>query len=429
MSDGQRRVREESGREAGRTAATGHVLVVDDSPTMLRLMRAHLTRAGWQVREATDGLDALRAAKASPPAVIVTDGLMPAMDGFLLCRAVRADPQLSAIPVVIYSSIYSSENDAQLARTAGATALLSKSDNAAELPALLARIVAGEMERAPLPHMDDLAFARGHLDRLVAVLLDQQVVLDRALEVERAHARALADLDRLRQSLINAVSHELRTPLTVVRGHASLLQRARQAVAPEQAHRHGQAIMDSCNRLTMLLDDIMLVAHLEEDRNVLYTAPVALSTSLATAVTSVQGRYGPSQCPIEVDCPDDLWVQANMRYLTHSLTHLVDNAVKHSPSGVPVTIVATGAEDADHTVVRVRDHGPGLPEGDSERLFEKFSKGADDAMRAARVGVGIGLYLVRTLTERMGGAVGARTMPDGGAEFWLRLRSAAPPVT
>ncbi|GAC1432970.1 MAG: hypothetical protein NVSMB65_06720 [Chloroflexota bacterium] len=407
--------------------AAREVLVVDGSPAVPRLLRMHLERAGWQVQEAADGLGALRAAKTRPPAVIVTAGLMPGMDGFLLCRAVRADPQLAAVPVVIYSSISTTEKDAALARSAGATVLVSRGESPAGLPGLLDRILAGTIDPAPLPDAGDPGGAPAHLDHLVAVLLDQQLALDRALEAEREHARALADLDRLRQSLINALSHELRTPLTVVRGHASLLQGARAALPPERAQRQGTAIMESCNRLANLLDDIMLVARLDEDTIPLYTAPVELCIAARTAATSVQNRYGSSQCPIELACPQDLWVEANMRYLTHALTHLIDNAVKHSPAGVPVQIVG-GRDGAGATMVRVRDHGPGLPAGDVNRLFEKFHKGTDDTMRAARFGVGIGLYLVRTLTERMGGTVGALARPEGGAEFWLRLRAAPSPL-
>jgi len=402
-------------------AAPRRLILADDSPTSLALLRAYLERVGWLVDGMSDGLSALRAAKARPPAAIVTDGLMPGMDGFLLCRAVRADPDLSGVPVVIYTSVYDADEDIYLARTAGATALLPKSSDPTPLLATLEAIMAGQMERAPLPRVDDLNFAREHLDRLVAILINQQVALDQALAMERAHTRALADLDRLRGSLINAVSHELRTPLTVVRGHASLLQRARNPLGPEQSHRHGQAILDACNRLTALLEDMLLVAQLEGDESPLQTSPVALLTSMTTARLAVQGRYSSSPCPVEVSCPDDLWVQANMRYLTHTLTHLLDNAVKHSPEGVSVEVSAHVEYPSGVVLISVRDHGPGLPPGDVERLFQKFSKGADDMMRAARVGVGIGLYLSRALVQRMGGEVGAHNASDGGAEFWVRL--------
>jgi two-component system alkaline phosphatase synthesis response regulator PhoP len=96
------------------------VLVVDDDATQAKLVAFRLSRLGFETLAASDGLEALRVARSSPPDAIVSDIMMPALDGFGLCAAVRRDPALSTIPLVLMTNSYVDEPDRQLARSAGA---------------------------------------------------------------------------------------------------------------------------------------------------------------------------------------------------------------------------------------------------------------------------------------------------------------------
>jgi PAS domain S-box-containing protein len=122
------------------TAGQGrHVLVVHDDPVQLRLLHVHLQRAGFRVTTASNGVEALAQAKQGPPEAILSDVLMPGLDGFRLSLAVRLHPDLGHIPVVLISAAYTEEADQRLARTAGASALLTSTPDGKEvIEALLA---------------------------------------------------------------------------------------------------------------------------------------------------------------------------------------------------------------------------------------------------------------------------------------------------
>ena len=101
-----------------------HVLIVDDEPESRERLRALLLEHGHAVSEASNGLDALEVARQQPPDLVISDILMPQMDGFALCRAYRADPRLARAPFVFYTDSYATAKDAAFARRLGATRFL-----------------------------------------------------------------------------------------------------------------------------------------------------------------------------------------------------------------------------------------------------------------------------------------------------------------
>ena len=127
------------------------VLLADDDPLQLKLAKVHFERAGFTVTTAADGLEALQIARVSAPDVIVSDVLMPHSDGFSLSRAVRQDPGLTRVPVVLISSVYLEEADRELARMAGAQALLIRTADCAEaIKAALASLTEPLAELSPV---------------------------------------------------------------------------------------------------------------------------------------------------------------------------------------------------------------------------------------------------------------------------------------
>ncbi|MBI3911572.1 MAG: response regulator [Armatimonadetes bacterium] len=127
-----------------------HVLAVDDDPLQLKLLKIHLEQLGFRVSTAADGSEALQQARACPPDVLLSDVLMPRLDGFRLCQAVRQDPQLARLPVVLVSAAYTEEADRKLAESAGATALVLRTPDLQEVVAALL----ASLNRSPQPTRD-----------------------------------------------------------------------------------------------------------------------------------------------------------------------------------------------------------------------------------------------------------------------------------
>ena len=122
-----------SGQERPDVGGARKVLLADDDPIQLKLVCFQLASAGFQVTTAGDGAEALRLARAQPPDAIISDLLMPRMDGFELCLEVRRDPVLAHVPVLLLSSQYLEESDQQLAKKVGANRFISRSPSAHEL--------------------------------------------------------------------------------------------------------------------------------------------------------------------------------------------------------------------------------------------------------------------------------------------------------
>lgn len=153
------------------------VLLVDDNAVQCKLTRLQLERLGFIVTTAADGAEALRAARSWRPDVIVSDVLMPAVDGFELCQAIRADEQLGRVPVILMSSAYVEDEDRRLGARAGATAYLERGPELGELERALASCLGNQTAPPPEPFP---AFEVEHARR-VRHQLEQHVAAEAAL--------------------------------------------------------------------------------------------------------------------------------------------------------------------------------------------------------------------------------------------------------
>ena len=175
-----------------RRGAGRRVLMVEDDPVQRKLARAHLERAGFKVDTAADGLEALELARRNPPDAILSDVLMPRLDGFKLCLAVRQDPRLRATPVVLHSHQYADEADRSLALRLGADAYLARTPDLREVTDALHAALAAPAHRHSAETIDDTYSE--YLDRVVRQL-ERQAGSNAALAQQNAtQAAALAVL-------------------------------------------------------------------------------------------------------------------------------------------------------------------------------------------------------------------------------------------
>jgi PAS domain S-box-containing protein len=232
-------------------------------------------------------------------------------------------------------------------------------------------------------------------------------------QLERQN-EALKTLDQLKSDFVSLVSHELRAPLTNISGGIELVL-ARQADLPSKTRDHLTLVQGEIRRLTSFVETILDLSALEAGRLPMNPAPLPL----ARLVESVRAQLAaaPGGERLRVQLPPDLPpVLADERALVSVLFHLVDNALKYAPEGE----VVISAETDVFCVVRVRDHGPGVPAHLREAIFDKFQRlNGGDAQ--AVYGHGLGLYMVRHLLRAMRGDIRVEDTPGGGAcfTFWL----------
>ena len=223
----------------------------------------------------------------------------------------------------------------------------------------------------------------------------------------------------MKDEFIATVRHELRTPLTAIRGALGLLRggavndigsRARKLVEISFAH---------SGRLLSMINDLLDSEALEKGEMRFDRRPVALAAIVSDAVgASREVAEGQSVAVAKVMRVADVEVDADADRLRQVLVNLISNAIEATPAGGSVSVVARTLRGGTARV-SVRDRGPGIPEGFRPRLFKRFSQ-ADSSDARAKGGIGLGLYIARSIVEAHGGEIGFVNHSDG-AEFYFDL--------
>jgi two-component system OmpR family sensor kinase len=270
--------------------------------------------------------------------------------------------------------------------------------------------VAGAIAAGDLSHRVTPATSRTEIGRLGLTLNRMLMRIEEAFE-QRARS------DERRRQFLSDASHELRTPLASIRGYAELF-RLGPAQDPKALGRAMARIESEAKRMASLVDDLLILARLDElpeDRR----TGVELTELCAQA--AADARAMATDRTISFNAPGQIEVPGDPGALRQVMANLMANAVIHTPDGTPIEV--TLRRDRDEAVIRVRDHGPGLPEGSQERVFERFWRSEAGRARGPG-GSGLGLSIVREIVQAHHGTVRARNHPGGGAEFVVRVPEA-----
>jgi two-component system sensor histidine kinase KdpD len=262
--------------------------------------------------------------------------------------------------------------------------------------------------------------------KLLETFVGQVVqAIERVRLAEQAKAVSVQmETERLRNSLLSSISHDLRTPLATIVGSASTLAEGDAALSPSDRHELSRAIYDEALRMANLVNNILDMARFDAGAVQLNRQWHTLEEIVGTVLNRLQKRL--EGRTVNVKLPRDLslvYVDAVM--IEQVLVNLLENAVRYTPPGSPVDIVA---ERSHFTVtISVADRGPGIPKGQEERVFEKFYRVNRES---AQSGVGLGLAICRAIVEAHGGWIRAKNRGTGGAVFTfvLPLEQAPPSV-
>ena len=212
--------------------------------------------------------------------------------------------------------------------------------------------------------------------------------------------------------LISVIGHELRRPLTVIRGAATLMLDMDGKMPARNALEMLRMIDVNVEDMSDLIEDLLLMVHLEARDLQLFTEPVEVADLVAGAVDGERRHLGEHSVTVLGAAPG-LAVDADRGRAIRALRCLLGNAARFSPAGSPVEVSVRPQNGAVR--FEVLDRGPGIPAAELETAFERFQRAGDGA------GLGLGLYLVRGLARAMGGEAGAGSRKGGGAAVWFTL--------
>ncbi len=226
----------------------------------------------------------------------------------------------------------------------------------------------------------------------------------------------LKRLETIRKDFVANVSHELRTPITLIKGFAETLEGGA-LEAPEDARRFLGIIKRNADRMSALIEDLLMLAQLESpDRGGLETSDASVIKILSDAVEAIQDKAAPRGIRLLVSCPDDFSVRVNQGLVEQAIINLLENAIKYGKQDSTVTIDAR--IDGAMAMISVQDEGPGIPAADASRLFERFYR-VDRARSRDIGGTGLGLAIVKHIALAHGGDVKLQTQVGTGSTFSL----------
>ncbi len=364
---------------AASPARRARIVLADDNADMRGYLR-RLLATRYEVEALPDGAAALEAIRREPPDLVLSDVMMPRLDGFGLLRALREDEATRAIPVLLLSARAGEEARIE-GLEHGADDYLVKPFSAGEL---LARVGARL----------ELARAR------------------------RTVEDALRDADRRKDEFLATLAHELRNPLAPMRNALHALRMAGPD-APTAGRLH--AMMErQVNHMVRLVDDLLEVSRITRGRIELRMEQVDLGAVVRAAVETSRPLIDAGGHELRIVLPaEPVTLRADPVRLAQVVGNLLNNAAKYTPRGGHIRLEARLC--GNEVELEVRDDGVGIPQEMLGKVFELFTQ-VDHTRAAAQGGLGIGLTLVRHIVELHGGRIEASSPgQDRGSTFRVRL--------
>ncbi len=227
----------------------------------------------------------------------------------------------------------------------------------------------------------------------------------------------LRETENLRSAFLSMLGHELQTPLSIIKGYTSTLARS-DAKWNKKTMRDGlQVIEEECDRLSKLVNRLLLASRIESRTVTLKKEPVQLSVMAAKVIRRLQTVTTNHQFEVDFE-PDFPEVYADPDRMEEVLTNLVDNAIKYSPKGGRIAV--TGRKGGEGIRVTVADEGIGIPRRELGRVFERFRRGENAQVQKVR-GMGLGLYMCKFIVEVHGGKIEVSSEAGKGSQFTFTL--------
>jgi signal transduction histidine kinase len=318
--------------------------------------------------------------------MVLLDIMMPVMNGYELLAVLADHPELQHVPVVVVSAISEIESVARCIAL-GAIDYLFK-----------------PVDRVLLGARIDTCLVRKHLrDR------------------EQAAYAAVHVANQAKSEFVSLVAHELKNPLAAIRGYADMLRHGSLGPMVEGQAQSLAVISDLAKHMDTLLSDLSDLSQIEVGQMRMDRAELALPDVVERAMKSVRRPIAEKAQQLVLTLPPDLpalW--ADHVRVTQILTNLLSNASKYTPAGGAITLSAGRTAAGDMIEVAVRDTGIGLSLDDQGRIFEKFFRSADSAVRQER-GTGLGLNITRLLVEAHGGTIWFTSALGVGTTFAFTL--------
>ncbi|MDZ5632464.1 hybrid sensor histidine kinase/response regulator [Janthinobacterium sp. GMG1] len=440
------------------------ILIVEDSPTQAERLRRLIQSLHYNARVAANGQLALAAIRERKPHLVLSDIVMPEMNGYDLCRAIKSDPTLRDIPVILVTSL-NDPKDIIRGIECGADNFIRKPYAEDYLLNRISHMLMNQKLRKnqnveigiALYLGDQKHFINAERQQILDLLIstyEQAVQVNGELQARErqvielnmrlAHHAAeletinreialknleLAEASRMKSAFIANMSHELRTPLNAIIGFTGALLMKLPGPLTSDQDKQLNTIRASARHLLSLINDILDVAKIEAGKLTLSIEPVHCQELMADVADTLRPLAQQKGLTLEMALGEagqpPAIIDTDRRALTQILINLLNNAIKFTEQGtVRISLAQRDEDGVLVTEMSIADSGAGIKEEDQAKLFQAFSQLDSTSTRHVE-GAGLGLYLCQNLANAIGGALFFNSDYGSGSTFTLALRSKA----
>ncbi len=432
-------------------AYTSRILIVDDTPNNLKLLTKILTQQGYIVYPASNGRLALLFVQSTLPDLILLDIRMPGIDGYEVCRRLKADERTRFIPI-IFISILENEQDLVKGFQVGGVDYIIKPFKTDEVLArvkthLQLRYLTLQLEEEVQKRTEELAKAiqqlkdeiaarkktdeeltkyRQHLEELVAVRTKELSEINIQLTIAKELAEAA---NRAKSRFLANMSHELRTPLNVILGYAQIFKR--DPTLTENQKAGVEKIKESGEHLLTHISDILEISRIEEQKPQFHFTRVNLFDFLYQIAETIRARAELKKLSFVFKSDPNLpsAIVADEPSFRQLLFHMLNNAIRFTDHGqviFRVSLLSCQKKDIDKRQVEqctisfeIKDTGIGIPRDRIEQIFAPFEQVPETPINDGAAG--LGLSISRQLVRFMGGEIHVESEVGRGSTFWFDL--------
>ncbi|WP_413172257.1 ATP-binding protein [Anabaena azotica] len=387
------------------------ILVVDDNPTNLEVLDHALSAAGYNVRIEVDGLNVLKQVHLSIPDLILLDIMLPDINGFEVCKQLKADPFTQSIPVIFMTALVETMDKVR-GLSLGAVDYITKPFQEEELLArvhthLQLRQLSKTLER----QNQQLMQMTQELENRVA---QRTVELSQALEKEK-------ELSQLKSRFISMASHEFRTPLAIISSSSGILQSFSDRLSEEKKQEHLRTVQKTIKHITQLLDDVLMINRAETQNLEFNPAPLNIIPFCRQLKEEIETTSSNHKIDFSGNLDGQIAdtsgiVQIDKKLLQQVLTNILTNAIKYSPDHNLINFSLT--IENEKLIFTISDSGIGIPEADQINLFESFHRGSNVGTIS---GTGLGLAIVKKCLDLHKGEITFNSQLGQGTTFTVKI--------
>ena len=405
-----------------------YVLAVEDSMVQAKRLQRFFDEHNINATFCKTGVEALEVARNRKPLIIISDIVMPEMDGYTFCSRIKTDPELSDVPVILLTSL-GDPMDIVKGLQAGADNFITKPYDDDYLMTRINYLIANRHVRQM--GSNDAGIEIVFQGKNFQINSDKQQILNLLLSVYEAAVNrneqlieARRELEKSNEELQAAnneldafsrtVSHDLKSPLTSVMGFAEMLKLDYDGILDDRANEYLESIIRSAGNMAKLIEDLLALSRsgrVDISPDIVNISDMARSVVNELRKVAYQGAY-------RVHIEEDIIVNADPGLMRVVLNNLIDNALKYSQRKVHPEVTIGRKQVRGQSVFFVQDNGEGFDMNMADDIFRPFIR---LHFNEEFQGTGVGLSTVKRIIDRHGGAIWFESAPGEGTAFYITI--------